>query len=437
MARPNFYSASGVQITNRDAPDDDRNKDFVYFEGKISTGKRDTKYHEMQPTALRQFAKAANDVIVLPEHSALKQPIGRSVQGRYSRSEDATYSRFYIQSGLSTPSSGYGDTDSYIAALKAGTSRDLSIGAFIKKQTCSLCDEPMERKTNIFFTITECTNGHVPGQRVYIDRDGVEYKEDGRGRTERIITAKIHDAELIEFSSVAFGANPDTEVTKDLKQALDADIIQDVHLIQLTDAWGKELSEIQDLLGRIEPIRSKPPSVTVTKGGKTMATEKDQEKLETELAHSVQVIERNEQRINELIEERDTLQGEVDELKSTHLETETITEERDQLLTELNEAKEKLLTLQNSEYKCKMYDKFVELEAADTVEWFCRAEGTDVEKKQRDALYEELVETNSIDIIRRHKRAYVLDARSRNKKDGDKVIDYTPKPDNYDARRHQ
>ena len=453
MPAPNFYAANLFRITQAAGEEDADNPDKVYFEGTIATGAITTQFHEMQPRALRQFARAAKDIIVLPEHNQKLQPIGRSVSGRYVRAENATYAKFYIQRGLSLTNAGYRDTDSYIKSLQAGTSRDLSIGAIVRKMECSLCGEEMVRRSFFFFNITECDNGHSPGMKVYIDKDNVEHREPGRGRREVRVIGKVLDAELIEFSSVAIGANPNAQVTKTLKQALTEGTLQEAHLLQLSDAWGLDteafltengLTDSGQLFRANLKAQDGSPAKPPQPRGRIpqMATDREFHELQQRHAQNEDVLAKTQEQVTTLIEERDELQAELESANIQQANVEELTQERDALVKQLNEMKATNDALSETKRKIAQYDVLVQETAGEAAEWYARAKGTSVTAEDKERERERLIESDDLFYVRKYKTLYADEARINNKKwkaespNAQVIIQETPPPQGFDERRY-
>ena len=228
------------------------------FEGIISSTRLDHHYERFSVPALEKMAKRANKgVKVLAEHNSAGQPIGRSMSASYDKETEQITSKFYIQKGLqlraSAFESGYADSDSYIAAAQEGTTDGLSVGALVNKEVCDHCGEDMKRFTLFGMQFVYCKNQHYPGQKLYIDKDGKEHYSPEKGRKEKLVTATIEDADLFEFSMVAFGANPDAQITEELQKAFDAGELSELHLAQLNDRFAIKLRD-KKLVGGIPPM---------------------------------------------------------------------------------------------------------------------------------------------------------------------------------------
>ena len=199
----------------QDEPEDDNGIEKVSYEGTIANRNLTSYYSRLSPSVLRKFAaKAREGVMVLANHNR-GQIVGRSTSGTFTRSDEVR-SKFYIQKGLTFSgggvfdTSGYQSTDDYIKAIEGGTYTDISVGFNNYSEYCDYCDT--EIKGGWFFT--GCANGHYPGQKIYVDDDGVEHEEPGTGRSEILITSEIRTGDLFEYSLVDIGALPGAEVVK-------------------------------------------------------------------------------------------------------------------------------------------------------------------------------------------------------------------------------
>ena len=228
------------------------------FEGIISSTRLDSQHEQFGVDALKEMAKRANrGVKVLTEHNAMGQPIGRSLSAEYNPKEETVTARFYIQKGLNlrfgVNAGGYADSDSYIAAAQEGTTDGLSVGAIVKKETCNHCGAAMKRFSFFGMTFIMDKNNHYPGQVIYLDKDEKEHREYKEGLTKKLITATIDEAELMEFSLVAFGANPDAEITEELQKAFKNGELTEAHLDQLNDRFAIKVHDNR-LIGGLPPM---------------------------------------------------------------------------------------------------------------------------------------------------------------------------------------
>ena len=193
---------------------------FPMYNSRIASTNLTSYYTRINTKVLRGFAKNARDgVMVLANHNR-GQIVGRSLSGTYT-DQDEVMSKFYIQPGLEFAgapafgSSGYKTTDDYINAIDGGTYTDISVGFDDYREECDYCGE--EVKYSFFYA--GCKNGHLPGMKIYVDDDGTEYTEPGKGRTEIQITGTITEGNLFEYSLVDIGALPGAEIIKQAELA--------------------------------------------------------------------------------------------------------------------------------------------------------------------------------------------------------------------------
>ena len=392
------------------------------FEGIISNSKVDRAYEQMSPRALRSFAREAQKgVKVLAEHNNQSQPIGRSLRGRYDNKEEATYSRFYIQRGLDLrggfDGGGYANTDSYIAAAEAGTTRDLSIGAFINKETCDFCGAEMKRVSFFGMTFISDENGHYPGQKIYIDKDGERTTEVTKRLSKERVTATIEDADLVEFSLVAFGAVPNAEIQQSLRKAWEDGKLTESHLAQLNDRFAIKSSES----GLIFPISaldtgsgsgtaSSRSSIVVPKriGGSTMSVEQLEKDLQVskELNESLQKTLEDTTTELELAREKIT-QLEQFEEQVTHLQDALKSKDDDIADLEANMSEVKA-----NQYRLKQLDDELAKERAQAMHQYTRANPT-ASEKAREAEEAKLENIHDLDALRAHKNLWRDIAREK------------------------
>lgn len=190
---------------------------YPIYTGNIANKNLTSYYFHLSDKVLRGFAASARSekgVMVLANHNR-GQMVGRSLTGKYINNEEVQ-SSFFIRPELEFAgstlfgSSGYKSTDDYIKAIDSGVYTDISVGFRDYTEVCDLCSE--EVKPGFFFS--GCANGHYPGQRLYIDKDGVEFSEPGKGRKEVVVTSQITDGTLFEYSLVDLGAVPGAEIVQ-------------------------------------------------------------------------------------------------------------------------------------------------------------------------------------------------------------------------------
>ena len=236
MAIDNKF-AGNLKIDNQEDIIEDM--EFAYFEGYISTDQVSHSYTRQTPATLQGMAdKADEGVPVLPEHQS-STPIGKSFDSTYIPEKGATRAKFKIQKDLDLATTeGYSNTNDYIKAAKKGTIDNLSAGYYVNKASCDHCKEEMNMYSFFGMTFMECKNNHYPGQKLYISKDGTEYKKPGKGRTEKRVIANFEDSSLIEFSVVGFGNVPGSEIIQQKAQeAYEKNLLEEKHLVQLSSRY--------------------------------------------------------------------------------------------------------------------------------------------------------------------------------------------------------
>ena len=283
------------------------------FSGVISNTNLDSYNTHIGEGALRSFARdARKGVPILGLHDRASQ-IGRSTSGTFSPSKKNVSSDFYIQRGLSLNSPGYGSSDDYIESVDEGTMRDLSVGFVPKMETCDHCGSEMIRTTFFGINITECKNGHYPGMKTFVDKNGKEVTEDTKGAKEITVTSTIDEAELKEFSVVPFGATPGAEIAENVMRAYQSGQLEEKHRIQINNEYQIRFDTrsnkplVDEFLKSIQEDKK-----TKQSGGQRMATKND----------------RTEQMLDQAKADRDSSQVEVIEEISEKLEAAELELER-------------------------------------------------------------------------------------------------------------
>jgi len=170
------------------------------FGGEISSTRWDSYYTRMAPSTLRNYADDVTDgVSFLRNHDIYSDPIGHSLVGKFVNGGGNGVARaladFYV---LTDP-----DTAPYVAKIKAGVVRYLSVGFMGGQWICSICGKDMEQ----WFTRDGCP--HILGFP-YTPRD-----EAGEQVGEPVIAmATIENARLREVSGVYKGATPGAMIQK-------------------------------------------------------------------------------------------------------------------------------------------------------------------------------------------------------------------------------
>ena len=309
----NLYTLS--MSLDRDQIDDQDSEQNPTYTGVIANKNLTSYYTHLSSKVLKDFAKKAREgVMVLANHNR-GQVVGRSMSGTYVNNEEVR-SKFYIERDLNLTGNafgngGYANTDDYIKAINTGTYRDLSVGFNDYTEVCDYCGESIEGS---WFSVS-CKNGHYPGQKIYVDKNGVEYDEPGRGRKEVIITAEITSGNLFEYSLVDLGAVPGAEIVKQAQQ-LGLNPNQKQYIMSRyglnIDDPGADLDKYFKLGRPVElKIENKSFSFPERKGDSTMSdqiTKVDKETIDTLTAELAKVTDKNKE-----------LQATVDKYESENL----------------------------------------------------------------------------------------------------------------------
>ena len=398
--------SSGLVIKEADVGSD--SGDTVEFNGVITNNRLDSGFERMGEGAMRSFArdlKTPKAIKVLPEHNHASQPIGRSLSGSYNPVRKEVTSKFYIQKGLDLRAGfnggGYANTDSYIEAASMGTASDLSIGALIDKETCDHCSSEMKRFSFLGMTFIEDSNGHHPGQTIYVDKKGNEFSRPKKGLTKKVITATIEKAQLMEFSLVAFGAVPGAEVQKELIDAWASGELKLKHLEQLNDRFSIKAGS-GGLVFPISPQDSaegagrKNSSIVVPKsiGGSRM----DQDRMEEQLEAAQALNEEYKADRDALIADRDALKERVTELEIFEESHNEVTEQISQKEEEVKSLKDRLNSVRDNEWKADRYNKLLVRARDAALKQFVRskADVTDTDREREQARLSTLEDYDTI-----------------------------------------
>ena len=392
------------------------------FEGIISNNEVDAGYEQMGLKALRSFArKAGQGVQVLGEHNNQSQPIGRSLRGRYDSATKSTYSRFYIQRGLDLRSGfnggGYANTDSYIAAAEEGTTRDLSIGAFVDKETCNFCGEEMRRFSFFGMTFIEDKNGHYPGQKIYLDKKGNKTTDVTKRLTKERVTATIEEARLVEFSLVAFGAVPNAEIQQDLLKAWEDGKLSEKRLAQLDDRFAIKSGE-SGLVFPITPSgwvsadgtgRSRSQIVVPKRiGGSDMSVEQ----LEKDLAASKELNESLQKALEDTTTELELSREKITQLEEFEEQVGHLQDALRQKDNDIADLETNMADVKANAYRLKQLDDELAKERAQALHQYTRA-NPNASEKSREAEEQKLDNINDLDAIRAHKNLWRDIAREK------------------------
>lgn len=170
------------------------------WRGEISSSRWDSYDTRMAPSTLRNYSiEAQAGVAFLRNHNSAEDPIGATFSGRFINAQGDGIARveadFYA---LTDPA-----TEPYLAKIRAGVVRDLSVGFFGGEWICSLCQRDMQQ----WFGDESCP--HLLGM-VYPPTD-----EAGtvKGPPE-VARATIENAHLAEVSGVYDGSTPGAMIGK-------------------------------------------------------------------------------------------------------------------------------------------------------------------------------------------------------------------------------
>ena len=242
------------------APDpsvfDEEGRAPFFWEAQISTDEIDSYFTRMDEGTLRNYAAdVESGVSFMNSHNIYQMPMGRSLEGKYTRGSGDNLSRvdasFYTLRG--TP-----ETDHFIDLTRAGIQKDVSVGFKPGYFKCNLCEgDPFNWWTG--------TCMHIPGLKY--DKDGNSKRlarliqDDEQGRAQlatltydevratrkkkdsdagfELCFAWVMDGHLREVSAVYKGATPSAHITKIRMLALQGELDEDTIL------QGERLYRIQ------------------------------------------------------------------------------------------------------------------------------------------------------------------------------------------------
>jgi hypothetical protein len=178
----------------------DEHAPFV-FRAVVSNSQVDSYFTRMAESSLRNYAADAEaGVSLLSGHDHRSIPLGRSFGGRYIGPGGNGTARveedFYILRGLNVSGT---STDDFIASIRGGVARDVSIGFHRERRVCSICGADWLRSPDCI---------HWPGMEYPVLKNGKP-----SGETQ-IAYLWVEDAHQAEASIVFEGATPDCMVLK-------------------------------------------------------------------------------------------------------------------------------------------------------------------------------------------------------------------------------
>lgn len=324
------------------------------FTAVIANPQLTSYFTHLSSKVLRGFAATAKDgVMVLANHNR-GQVVGRSTSGTFTREREVK-SKFYVQRGLtltggSFGGGGYASTDDYIKAIQRGTYTDVSVGFSDYKEVCDYCGEEIKGS----WLWSGDKNGHYPGQRIYVDKEGNEHDEPGAGRTEVLITAEVTEGTLFEYSLVDVGALPGAEVIKQAKlHKLDA-----TALAHLKTLYGIDVNDPESI--RDKSFQFVRP-VTLLPDGKTYSLPQIATKEESKMA--TDVLESTEKALADAHASNATLTAQVQELTATVSRYEQSDDEGKKLVEANTELKSQVdkLTAENAQLSAMQEEYDIEL----------------------------------------------------------------------------
>jgi len=170
-----------------------------FFRGQISSSRWDSYDTRMGQSTLRNYADdAENGVAFLRNHNNAEDPTGSTLSGHYVSGQGDGVS--HVESDLFVVPSD-SDARAYIAKIRAGVVKDLSVGFFGGSWICSLCHKDMQN-----WSSGDDTCAHLLG---------MPYKPtDQAGTVPEVARATIEGARLAEVSGVYDGSTPGSMITK-------------------------------------------------------------------------------------------------------------------------------------------------------------------------------------------------------------------------------
>ena len=270
-----------------------------YYNGVIQSTSLNRRYFfNASMQTLRSIQAQANDgVEILSGHwgKALGSSVSATLYNQVVNSD------FYIIADLEDVNS-----NDEIKRLDTGSLKGLSTGFMLTDESrmiCNVCREnglsdkeaEMKQRYSWFSSYFECEAEHVLGSKM---RNGVR------------VTAELMGAvELLEYSIVSRGADPDAKVKEKIKENMQNGLYDDISIASIAESQGWTYSNFMNSL-ELGSGSGYSGKRIFTFGGELMDPKlvenpemllKEAERLETEL--------------DNITEERDTLQNEVKELK--------------------------------------------------------------------------------------------------------------------------
>lgn len=182
--------------------------DPYFWAASISTDRVDSYFTRMEDSTLRNFETGANEgVAFLTGHDTKRLPMGRSIQGKYTKKRGEGNSKveadFYTLRGMNTNGV---TTDDFIMGVRSGVVSDVSVGFHGGQFICNICERDM---MDWDWSDWENNCMHIPG----VEYELTNKKGEPTG-VRKLCIAAIENANLSEVSGVYDGATPGASITK-------------------------------------------------------------------------------------------------------------------------------------------------------------------------------------------------------------------------------
>ena len=383
----------------------------VEFEGDISNRNLDAYYTRMSDETLRNFARdARNGVAILGNHDYTSALLGKSKTGYFNRQKGTVRSRFDIQRGLSTPNALYGTSDDFIEAIKGGTLTDISVGFSEHTEICDVCNE--EIRGNMFWASDK--NGHYPGKKIYLDKQGNEVSEPGKGIVEKVVTATIKGGKLLEYSVVWEGATPGAEITEKVIRAYQDGELNEEKLDFIRCRYGSRAHRhFIDTINKLEPKRQ-----TKYFGGFNMSF--SEERIQEMIAQETQETREDQAAaLQQVVEQRDAFALKLDEVGDVG----TIEANQHKASERIKELEEELRSV---EHIVAEHEQIMATMRKSTMSQFDRKFNYAPDAAEREVAEKEVNNCNSYYLLRQLYDAYKesADARAAVRSVGRQTVDY-------------
>ena len=185
--------------------------DPFFWSAEISSNRLDSYFTRMAPSTLQNFADDANTgVAFLTGHDTRRLPLGRSMQGVFTRKNGEGNSRvdasFYTLKGMNTNGV---STDDFVMGVRSGVISDVSVGFHGGQFICNICGRDM-----MDWSDWDNMCMHIPG----VEYELTNKKGEPTGKRQLCI-ADIENSRLSEVSGVYDGATPGASITKAIQLA--------------------------------------------------------------------------------------------------------------------------------------------------------------------------------------------------------------------------